>query len=76
METILVIEDKESMAEMLRETLETEGYRVISARDGMEGINYLKEGKIDLVLTDLNCLKKAAWIFLRHRRKRTISSQL
>lgn len=34
METILVVEDKESMSEMLKETLESEGYRVISARDG------------------------------------------
>jgi DNA-binding NtrC family response regulator len=57
-ETILVVEDKESMAEMLRETLESEGYTVISARDGSEGIRYLKEGKIDLVLTDLKLPKK------------------
>jgi len=53
METILVVEDKESMAEMLKETLESEGYRVISARDGLEGIRYLKECRVDLVLTDL-----------------------
>jgi len=53
METILVVEDKESMAAMLKETLESEGYQVVSAGDGLEGINYLKEGKIDLVLTDL-----------------------
>jgi len=53
METILVVEDKESMAAMLKETLESEGYKVVSAGDGLEGINYLKEGKIDLVLTDL-----------------------
>jgi DNA-binding NtrC family response regulator len=65
METILVIEDKESMAEMLRETLETEGYRVISARDGMEGINYLKEGKIDLVLTDLKLPQKSGLDILK-----------
>jgi DNA-binding NtrC family response regulator len=58
MDTILVVEDKESMAEMLRETLESEGYRVVSARDGSEGITYLKEGKIDLVLTDLKLPKK------------------
>ena len=58
METILVVEDKESMAEMLKETLEAEGYKVISAMDGTEGINYLKEGKIDLVLTDLKVPKK------------------
>jgi DNA-binding NtrC family response regulator len=53
METILVVEDKESMAGMLKETFESEGYRVISARDGLEGIKYLKECRIDLVLTDL-----------------------
>ena len=58
METILVVEDKESMAEMLKETLDAEGYRVISAREGTEGINHLKEGKIDLVLTDLKVPKK------------------
>lgn len=58
METILVIEDKESMAAMLKETLESEGYKVVSAGDGLEGINYLKEGKIDLVLTDLKLPRK------------------
>ncbi|MEW6213956.1 MAG: sigma-54 dependent transcriptional regulator [Nitrospirota bacterium] len=58
METILIVEDKESMAEMLKETLESEGYRVICARDGMEGIRYLKESRIDLVLTDLKLPEK------------------
>ena len=52
MENILVIEDKESMAEMLRETLEAEGYTVLSAGDGIEGIQHLREGRVDLVLTD------------------------
>lgn len=65
METILVIEDKESMAEMLKLTLEAEGYRVISAKNGMEGINYLKEGKIDLVLTDLKLPQKNGIEILR-----------
>jgi len=58
METILVVEDKESMSEMLKETLESEGYRVIIARDGIEGMKYLKESKINLVLTDLKLPKK------------------
>jgi DNA-binding NtrC family response regulator len=58
METILVVEDKESMAEMLRETLESEGYKVISATDGAEGIKLLKENRVDLVLTDLKLPKK------------------
>jgi len=58
MEYILVIEDKESMAEMLRETLEAEGYTVLSAGDGIEGIRHLREGRVDLVLTDLKLPRK------------------
>lgn len=53
METILVIEDKESMTKMLRDALEAEGYNVISAQDGLQGINQIKGNRIDLILTDL-----------------------
>lgn len=65
MDTILIVEDKESMAEMLKETLESEGYAVISAKDGTEGIAYLKEKKIDLVLTDLKLPDKDGIDILR-----------
>jgi len=58
METILVVEDKESMARMLKDALESEGYRVISAGDGTEGVRYLKENRIDLVITDLKLPEK------------------
>ncbi|MEW6418698.1 MAG: sigma-54 dependent transcriptional regulator [Nitrospirota bacterium] len=69
METILVIEDKESMAEMLKETIESEGYAVISAKDGVEGIRHLKEGKVDLVLTDLKLPKKGGIDVLKASRE-------
>ncbi len=58
MEKILVIEDKESMAQMLKETLELEGYEVIIARDGDEGIKRIRDSKVDAVLTDLKLPKK------------------
>ena len=58
MDTILVIEDKESMLDMLRQTLEGEGYRVIAAKDGAEGIKKLSDERIGLVLTDLKLPKK------------------
>ncbi|MEE8423197.1 MAG: sigma-54 dependent transcriptional regulator [Thermodesulfobacteriota bacterium] len=58
MEKILVIEDKESMAQMLKETLELEGYEVIIARDGDEGIQRIRDSKVDAVLTDLKLPKK------------------
>lgn len=58
MEKILVVEDKESMARMLKETLELEGYEVIVAHDGAEGIKRVKDSKVDLVLTDMKLPKK------------------
>jgi DNA-binding NtrC family response regulator len=58
MQTILLVEDKDSMAQMLKETLETAGYRVAIARDGPEGIRSIREGHFDLVLSDLKLPKK------------------
>lgn len=58
MQTILLVEDKESMAQMLKETLESEGYRVVIARDGLESIRQIKESHFDLVLSDLKLPKK------------------
>ncbi|MBS1192689.1 MAG: two component, sigma54 specific, transcriptional regulator, Fis family [Nitrospirae bacterium] len=58
MDTILVIEDKESMRAMLKQTLEAEGYQVITAQDGAEGIKRLADERIGLVLTDLKLPKK------------------
>jgi DNA-binding NtrC family response regulator len=58
MEKILVVEDKESMSQMLKETLELEGYEIIIARDGAEGIRVIRENKADIVLTDLKLPRK------------------
>ena len=53
MPSILVIEDKDSMREMLSKTLEAEGYEVETALDGEKGVEKAKEKKYDLVLSDL-----------------------
>jgi DNA-binding NtrC family response regulator len=65
MDTILVIEDKESMLDMLKQTLEGEGYQVIPARDGAEGIKKLADERIGLVLTDLKLPKKDGFDVLK-----------
>ncbi|HEY6012253.1 MAG TPA: sigma 54-interacting transcriptional regulator, partial [Nitrospirota bacterium] len=67
-DTILVIEDKESMRDMLKQTLEAEGYQVILARDGAEGIKRLADERIGLVLTDLKLPKKDGFEVLRAAR--------
>ncbi len=65
MDTILVIEDKESMLDMLKQTLEGEGYQVIPARDGAEGVRKLSDERIGLVLTDLKLPKKDGFEVLK-----------
>jgi DNA-binding NtrC family response regulator len=65
MDTILVIEDKESMLDMLKQTLEGEGYQVIPAKDGAEGIRKLADERIGLVLTDLKLPKKDGFEVLK-----------
>ncbi len=59
MADILVIEDKESMAEMLSQALQAEGHRVIVARDGREGLQKFKESKLDIVISDLKLPHKS-----------------
>lgn len=58
MASILIVEDKDSMADMLGETFESAGYHAVIARDGAEGLKKIKEEKIDLVLTDLKLPKR------------------
>src|SRR3990172_3423199 len=65
MDTILVIEDKDSMLAMLKQTLETEGYQVVTAKDGAEGIKRLSDERIGLVLTDLKLPKKDGFEVLK-----------
>lgn len=59
METILIVEDRESLAQMLSQALTGAGYQVVWARDGREGIAKIREGKIDLVVTDLKLPHKS-----------------
>ena len=52
-QTILVIEDEQDMLLLLRRILESEGYRVSLATDGVYGMTLLREAKPDLILLDI-----------------------
>lgn len=51
--SILLIEDDEQMAEMLKIMLEKEGYHVMVASNGEEGIKLYRNNPMDLVITDI-----------------------
>jgi DNA-binding NtrC family response regulator len=50
---VLVVEDDAAMRELLHEALTDEGYRVDLAAGGREGIARVKQGGVDLVVTDV-----------------------
>jgi len=52
-ETILVIEDEEDIAELIRYNLEREGYRIFHAESGELGLQSLRRHHPDLLLLDL-----------------------
>lgn len=52
--TILVVEDDRDIRDVLAEILTEEGYRVLVAEDGAEGLQRLRDGPApDLILLDL-----------------------
>lgn len=51
--TILVVEDEESIAFLLQQNLEFEGYGVLMANDGEKGLELAENGRPDLILLDL-----------------------
>jgi CheY-like chemotaxis protein len=51
--TILVVEDEQSIAEILKAVLQDEGYRVIIASNGKAGLECLDNVMPDLVLCDV-----------------------
>lgn len=53
MKKILIVEDDESNRELLREILQSGGYRVIEARNGIEAIEKAKSDAPDLIIMDI-----------------------
>jgi DNA-binding NtrC family response regulator len=53
MNRILVIDDEQSIRELLKDFLETKGFEVSIASDGESGLELLKKDKFDLFLLDL-----------------------
>ncbi|HPZ81258.1 MAG TPA: response regulator transcription factor [Candidatus Atribacteria bacterium] len=69
MANILVVEDEESVRELLRLYLEKEGFKVELASDGEEALDKMSRTSPDLVLLDLMLPKKDGWEVCREIRK-------
>jgi DNA-binding response OmpR family regulator len=68
MPKILIIEDEKMLAQMYKEKLEKENFKVHLAFDSREGINLAKKEKPDLILLDILLPKENGISFLKSQR--------
>ena len=66
---ILVVDDDINICDILRMYLERDGYDVIVANDGAEGVASFKQNDPDLVLLDIMLPKKDGWQVCREIRE-------
>ncbi len=53
MSSVLVIDDEAGIRDVLREILSDEGYGVLTAEDGIEGLELVRSERVDLVVLDV-----------------------
>jgi hypothetical protein len=69
-QTALVVEDDAPTREMLRRTLDNEGWHVREAVNGRVGLECLANGVPDLILLDLMMPETDGFTFMQHLRRR------
>lgn len=67
--TILFIEDEAALQQTLGELLKEEGFNLLQAYDGEEGLKMAKENKADLILLDIILPKKQGLDILEEIKK-------
>lgn len=69
MKLILIIDDEPSIRSLLLKMLEREGYSVMAASDGKEGMKIVSELHPDLVITDIIMPEKEGIEIIREIKK-------
>lgn len=67
---ILIVEDEEPMLRALADKFTLEGFDVIQAHDGEEGLEAVLENKVDLVLLDIILPKMDGMTMLKKMREK------
>jgi CheY-like chemotaxis protein len=67
---ILVVDDEPSICETVEQILESDGYEVLTAKDGVDGLNALSKSLPDLIISDLNMPRMSGFEFLAVVRER------
>ncbi len=71
--TALIVDDSASIRQMVSFTLQEGGFTVLEATNGQEGLQRLENGKVDIIITDLNMPIMDGITFIRGARSRPAS---
>lgn len=74
--SVLVVDDDESIVEMIRMGLEADGMQVFSAGDGAEGIEVLDRETIDVVVLDIMMPRVDGWMALMEIRNNPATADI
>ncbi len=66
---ILIIDDAKTVRTLAKLTLNKSNFEVVEAEDGNEGLEKVKQNKIDLILLDLNMPNKNGFEFMAEFRQ-------
>lgn len=61
MPKILIVEDDAMIREVLSRRLQIEGYEIVSAMDGVEGVHRARVNQPDLIIMDMGLPKLNGW---------------
>lgn len=66
---ILIVDDSESIREVVSFTLENEGFEVLVANDGTDALKFLDGREIDMIITDLHMPEMDGITLIKHVRE-------
>lgn len=67
--SVLIVDDSHTTRQIERMILETEGYAVCEASDGIEALEKLKSGSFDIVITDIKMPRMDGYILIENMRR-------
>ncbi len=69
--SVLIVEDDKKMNDILTDYLETEGYKIYRAGDGVEALNLFEKEDINIVILDIMLPKLDGWSVCRRIRQKS-----
>jgi two-component system, OmpR family, response regulator MprA len=71
---VLLVDDDPALIRMVRLTFITEGFDVVTAKDGIEGLERLEGDSVDLIVLDLQMPRMDGRTFYREMRSKGCSA--